>query len=197
MRMNLASLVPLLLALTLCSCASTSLKHTWKSPGYSNGPVQNVAVLTVDERVLLRQAFENRFVAQLKEHGQAALATFDLLSLPEIKADKQAAASRLSQAGADSVLVVRLMDRQTLDRQVRATPAAFVPEVNGFDTYDWHSYYSIAFTDMGTTWSSSRQDIFLDSSLYDLQTGKRLWADGGEIPGWIPPMKEDLKGSCF
>src|SRR5262249_54160419 len=94
------------LAALLCSCAATSVKNTWKSPEY-NGRVTKVAVLTVDDRGLLRRGFENRWVTQLRNQGLTAISTFDLLSLPEINQDKPAAAQRLRAAGCEAVLVMR------------------------------------------------------------------------------------------
>ncbi len=164
------------LTLCLCGCAATSMKQTWKSPTYHGGPVQKVAVLAVDERGLVRQGFENRFAWQLNEHGQSALVTHDLLGLSEIKADQQAATARVRQAGADSVLLVRLVDRATYDREVRATPEAYTVVVTGYESGTWYGYYSIAYMDMGTVWSNTKTGIYLDTSLFDLKSGQRLWS---------------------
>ena len=172
-------LSPLLLAaLALClgGCATSSIKQTWKAPGAS-GPVAKVAVIGVDERGLVRQGFENRFVRDFKAVGQEAVVTHDLMGLPEIKADKVAAAQRLRSAGADSVLIVRLVDQVSYDRQVRATAEREVETITGVgDYYGWYNYYEVAYTDFGVVWSSSEQKIHLDSSLFDLATGKRLWS---------------------
>jgi hypothetical protein len=169
-------LTPLVLAILLCSCASTSMEKTWKSPNYPGGPVQKVAVLAVSDQGMVRTGLENRLARSIRQQGQAALTTIALLSLPKIKADKAAAAARLRQEGADSILIVRLVDRETYDREVRATPAAFVPVTTGFETYGWYGYYDVAFTEMGVTYSSVNDYLVLDSSLFDLNTGKRLWS---------------------
>ena len=92
-----------LLAALLSSCVGTSLKQTWKSPDYHNGPVRNIAALAVDDRGYVRSAFESRFVLELRKHGISSFTTFDLLSLTEIKDDKAAAAERLRSARADWV----------------------------------------------------------------------------------------------
>jgi hypothetical protein len=177
MKYNPLSVIALAaLTVGLCGCGSTSLKQTWKSPTYTGGPVQKIAVLVVDERELYRQSIENHFAGLFNQKGQSALATQDLLSLPAIKADKQAAAARLREAGADSVLIVRLVDRATHANEVRATPARFTPTISGFESGDWYDYYSIAFMDMGTTWGNMKMEIYLDSGLYDLKSGQRLWS---------------------
>src|SRR6267378_7864603 len=161
-------------AIMLSSCAATSVTKTWKAPDYSGGPVRKLAVLAVEERGMYRQALENRFANQLKAGGQEAVVTHELLSLQNIEEDKQTAAERLKQAGADTTLTVHLVDTKTCAREIRATSAAFVPVV-GSDSYGWYDYYSVAFMDMGTVWNSLEQKVYLDTSLYDLSTGKRLW----------------------
>ena len=176
MKLSL-TLVTAVAALVLAGCATSSLKQSWKSPTYQGGPVKKVAVLAVVERGLLRQGFENRFVRDFRAQQQEAIFTYDLLSLPEIKADKAAAAARLRAAGADAVLVVRLVDQVSYDRQVRATSEHWVPTITGFGSnYGWYDYFDVAFMDMGTVWSSNRRKIYLDSSLHDLATGKPLWS---------------------
>ena len=162
-------------AILLSSCAATSVKETWKAPDYAGGPVRKLAILAVEERGMYRQALENRFANQLKAGGEEAVVTHDLLSLGEIKENKQAAAERVKGAGADSILIVRLVDMQTHTREIRATSAPFVPVVGGFDNYGWYDYYSVAFMDMGTVWGSLEHKVLLETSLFDLTTGKRLW----------------------
>src|SRR5262245_10154758 len=61
-----------IIAVLLSSCATTSIKSTWKSPDFNGAPVQKVAVLAVAERVSVRTALEHRFANQLGKAGQAA-----------------------------------------------------------------------------------------------------------------------------
>lgn len=174
---TLYSLIILMSAFCFGGCATSAIKQTWKSPAYQAGPVKKVAVIGVDERGLVRQGFENRFVRELKAHGQEAVVTHDLMGLPEIKADKLAAATRLRSAGADAVLIVRLVDKVSYDRQVRATAERQVESVTGMDDYyGWYNYYEVAYSDFGVIWSSSEQKVFLDSSLFELGKGSRVWS---------------------
>ena len=99
-----------------------------------------------------------------------------MLSLPAIKADKEAAAAKLRASGADSLLLVRLVSQTTSANQVRATSAYYVPTINGYDNADWYGCYSVAFMDMGTVWSNAKREVCLDTSLFDLKTGQRLWS---------------------
>jgi len=170
-----------LVATLLCSgCATSSVKKTWKAPDYKGGPVQKICVLAVDERGLVRKGFENRFVRDLEKEGQPAIVTHDALSLQEIKASKETAAAQMTGAGADSVLLVRLVDQTTYSHSTRATGERYVGVTTGFGSdygyYGWYDYYTVAFMDMGTVWSTTKQKLFFDASLYDLKTGRRLWS---------------------
>ena len=164
------------LTLWLCGCATNSVKRTWKSPAYEAGPPRKISVLAVDERGDVRAAFENRLVKELRASGQDAAVTYSLLDLPEIKSDKAVAAARLSETGADAILVVRLVDQATYSREVQATPELYVPVATGAGSYGWYDYYSVAFDNLGVVWGSTTQSIYLDCSLFDLKTGQRLWS---------------------
>ena len=163
------------LATLLCSCAATSVKKTWKSPDCTQ-PVGKMAVVTIEERGLLRQGFENRFVAQLTKAGASALVTYDLLSLPEIKADKRAAADRLLASGAEAILILRLTDVSSSYRESRAGSERYAPMLTGINNVGWYDYYSVAFMDMSSTYGNLKQTVYLETGVYDLKTEKRLWS---------------------
>jgi hypothetical protein len=168
-------------ALLLASCAATSLKQIWKAPEFAGSPAGRVAVLGVDERGLIRQGFENRFARQLQGRGQAAVVTYDLLSLPQIKEDRSAAAARLRETGADAILIVRLVDVATYAREMRTTNERYISGVTGIESYDWYNFYSVAFMDMGSTYGTLSQKVYLDVSLYSLDAGKRFWSCQAEL----------------
>lgn len=176
MKQYLQHLVFAVSALWLCGCATNTIKQSWKSPAYQSGQVQKIAVIAVDERGLVRQGFENRIVTDMRSHGQGSITTFNLLGLPEIKADKEAAATQLRNAGADAVFVIRLVDSVTYEHQVQATPSLYLPTIDGYAGYGWYDCYSVAFMNMGVVYSQTTRDIYLDSSLFDLKTGKRIWS---------------------
>jgi hypothetical protein len=163
------------LAALLYSCAATSLKKTWKAPDCQQA-VGKIAVLAIDDRGLVRQGFENRFVAQLTKAGAPAVVTYDLLSLAEIKQDKRAAAERFRLSGAEAVLILRLKDISSSYRESRAGNERYVPVITGVDSMGWYDYYSVGFMDMSSTYGTLKQTVYLETSLYDLKTEKRLWS---------------------
>lgn len=164
------------LAALLCSCASTSVKKTWKSPDYRGGPLGKVAVLAVTDRVLLRQGFENRLVTQIRASGAPAIVTHDQLSLPQINENKQAAATQLRNAGAEGVVIMRLMNVDTSYREFRHGEERYAENITGFGSDPWYDYYTVAYTDMTATYGSLKQKVYLETALFDLKTNKRVWS---------------------
>jgi hypothetical protein len=162
-------------AVLLCACAATKVQNTWKSPNCPQ-PVGKIAVLAIEERGLVREGFENRFVRQLAQTGAPAVVTFDLLSLPDIKEDKRAAAERFRATGAQTVLIVRLAGKASSYHESRAGDERYVGTVTGIDTMGWYDYYSVAFMDMSPTYGNLKQTAYIEANLYDLTTEKRLWS---------------------
>jgi len=144
--------------------------------------VGTVAVLTVEERGMIRSGMENRFARELRRAGQPVVRTCDFLSLSEIDGDKQAAAARLREAGAQTVLITRLVTSEMQARSLRAGDERYAPVTTGFGTgmpygpYDWYGYYTVAFQDMSTVWSSQSRRVYIETSLFDLAEGQRLWS---------------------
>ncbi len=165
-----------MLAVLLCSCATTSVQKTWKSPAYTGGPVKKLAVLAVADNALVRPQLEGRLARDIGERGQPVTTTYKLLTLPQIKEDKAAAVAALREQGADYILIVRLLDETTYNRQVTAAPGAFSSGASDYAGYGWYGYYDMSFMDMSMTYSSTRQHLVLDSSLFDLNTNQRVWS---------------------
>jgi hypothetical protein len=162
------------LATWLCGCAATRVETTWKAPDCPQ-PVGKIAVLAIEERGLVREGFENRFVRQLRKTGASAVVTFDLLSLPDIKEDKRAAAERFRSTGAQTVLILRLAGKASSYHESRAGNEHYVGTVSGIDNLGWYDYYSVAFMDMSPTYGNLKQTVYVDAGLFDLNTEKRLW----------------------
>lgn len=173
MNVRLRHVSVVTLAALLCSCAATSLESTWKSPDYHGGPVRKIAVLAVGDLSDYRPMFEGQFVAQLQQQGQPACNTMDFLALPEIKADKQAAAAKVRTLGADSVLVVRLVDSVHRSALVPATRTTVTTDSGKMGCFD---YVAVYVSGPGGMQTSLKLDVYLETSLYDLQSEKKIWS---------------------
>ena len=166
--MKILSIAVAALTLAFCGCASSSVKQTWKSPSYNGGPVEKVAVLVMTGRDFYRQAIENHFAALLNGQGQSAFITHNLFTPSAAKADREAAAARLRQSGADSVLVVRLVDSATYSQQARGGAPEFTSSPG--EIYSYLGMRSDA------SWNSFQTDVYIESTLYKLTSGERLWS---------------------
>lgn len=61
---------PVLAALLLASCASSTFTQTWKDPGYASRPVQRVLVIGITLRdEALQASFENALALELRLRG--------------------------------------------------------------------------------------------------------------------------------
>lgn len=171
----LLSLLPAcVLAAMLGGCAATKIENTWKAPDCPQ-PVGKIAVLAIEERGLVRQGFENRLAGLLNQHGGSAVVTYDLLSLPDIKENQQAAAERFRATGAQAVLILRLAGSGGKYHESRAGNERYAATLTGMEYTGWYNYYSVGFVDMGVTYGSSRQEVYVEAGLFDLNTEKRLW----------------------
>lgn len=162
------------LAVLLGACATTKLQNTWKAPDCPQ-PVGKIAVLAIEERGLVREGFENRLVRLLKKTDAPAVVTYDLLSLPDIKENKQAAAERFRATGAQTVLIMRLAGSGGSYHESRAGNERYAATVTGIESMGWYDYYSVGFVDMGVTYGNTKQVVYIEVGLYDLNTEKRLW----------------------
>ena len=184
MKYSFAATLLALCAILLCSCTATSsVRKTWKSPDYTAGPVSSVAVLAVTDRGMVRTGLENRFANELERTGQVVVRTHEVLSLGEIKEDQETAATRLLKEGARAVLITRLITSEADAYSVRVGNERYAPVTTGFSPglpyyggYAWGGYYSLAFQDMGTVWSSQNERVYLETSVFDLSDGKLLWS---------------------
>jgi len=179
MKTKLRHLCLCALAVLLCSCAATSVKNTWKAPN-SQRPTGKIAVLTIDERRDLRIGFENRFATYLERGGTPALTTFNLLSLGQIKQDKQAAAERFTADGAGSILILRLKGVGSSYRETQPGGERYTSTITGWETTGWYDYFSVGYMDMSPTYGNEKLSVVLETSLYDLKTEKRLWSGVSE-----------------
>jgi len=128
--------VTTVLLATLCGCATSELTNTWKDPQYRGGPVKRIMVVGISNQTSVRRTFEDTFAEILKANGVAAVASHTLIA-----EDGQIAEERLraavDQAGADSVLITRMVERQT-DTAVTAPP----PPIGAYRRVGYSGYYS-------------------------------------------------------
>jgi len=163
------------LSLLFCSCSTTSLQQTWKSADFHGSTFKKIAVITVDERALVRETFEGQTATQLEARDQAALRVNELMTIAEMKPNKERAAERLRQAGADAVLIQRLVSRESAGAGVNKAGA---PPLPSFDSgsLGWFDYYFVTVPRPTVLSTDLTQDFYIESNLFDLGSERRLWS---------------------
>jgi hypothetical protein len=163
------------IALLVCSCAGTSLKKSWKSADFHGGQFKKIAVLTVDDRSEVRVILEGQLATQLEARGQAALRVNELMTVAEIKESKERAAERLRLAGADAILIQRLIGRESVGRGATKAGAPATPSFSS-GSLGWFDYYCIVIPAPTIGSADLTQDFDIESSLHDLASEKRVWS---------------------
>ena len=70
---------------------------------------------------------------------------------------------------------MRLAGSAASYHESRAGNEQYAPTITGIESMGWYDYYSLGFVDMGVTYGSSKQTVYVEAGLYDLSTEKRLW----------------------
>jgi hypothetical protein len=153
------------------------VKSTWKSPDYHGELPKQVAVVADEDRMMVRVALENRFVNQLTAASQPAFATAS--SYPDLAAarkNKEATIAQLRTAGAEAILITRLVSRDAYAAKAQQQfTGQYVALTVTPGSEEWDASVGSYATYSGVPRSDDRTYLLLDTSLYDLNTGKRIW----------------------
>jgi hypothetical protein len=158
-KMVLCCLLMGIALLMLSSCApTTKVNAAWKNENYQ-GPIRKITVIGASEKQAVRNLFEDEFVRELKARGTDALARYTVLPREQL-ADKEKAAAKIKSLGADTVLIVRLVDRKTVQTSVPGQPYV-VP----YYYTAWSSYYGQIVT---LVYTYQDDYAYVETNLYDL-----------------------------
>ncbi|HEX7811669.1 MAG TPA: hypothetical protein VF460_07150 [Burkholderiales bacterium] len=134
----------LLVAAGLYACASTTLDNSWRDPKYSGGPVTKVLVTGISNQASVRRAFEETFAQALTQAGVKAVTSHSLIP-QDGQIEEDILKNAVEQAGADGVLITRMVGRQT---DIAMTPTPVAPSAYGmrghytqFYATSWNGYY--------------------------------------------------------
>jgi len=160
--------------LSICSFVLTSCAapQTWKDEAYQ-GNAQNIVVIMVARTQHLRNLFEGRFVAELRDRGTSATQSHKIITFEQLK-DKELVKSKIKNSEADTVLISRLLDSKTIEAY-QPGHIHGVPIGHSF----WGSYYEIASVDYGYTVDT--EVAYIETNLYDVKTEKLIWSTRSQI----------------
>ena len=163
----------LTLAVLVClaACATTTFTSTWKSPDVQGlSPVgKTVAAVFVSKDESKRRAGEDALAAALSKRGAHGVAAYTILP-DEARMDSEAARAKLKAAGANGVVVMRVVGK---DQQITYTPGYAGPSYYGgfgpYWGYGWGSVYEPGYLQTDTL-------VSVETLVYSLDRDKLLWA---------------------
>ena len=154
----------------LASCAGTKLVAEWKDDAYQGYPT-TIFVVGLSTEYGPRTLVEDEFVRQLKARGNDAVASNTVLPGEE-KPEKEAVLAKVQEQGADVIIVVKFLKKETGDTH---TPLRRYGVPQGFDT-SWDSYSGVS-TDVGVRDVSYDVDVItMETAVYQTATRKPIWS---------------------
>jgi len=162
------------------SCATTPLTAGWRGESYT-GPVKKMVVISVSNKPVIRNLFEDECVRELKARGTDAVASYTVLPIDQL-ANKEAVQSKVRELGADAVLMTRLVDTKSVQTYV---PGQVYVMPNYY--YGWSGYYGNVFATPGYTVQD--EYAFLETNVYDVKTEQLIWSARSET--WMSDNDQD------
>ncbi len=176
----------LLLVLTTASsgCSSTKIMEVWKDDAFQGGRFRKVLVITAANTATVRRSCESEFVRLLRNHGINAVESFSLLPDESMNDSsfRDSVVATIQEQGIDAVLMTRSIGTRTSAQSIPGITVSVAP----FSSYGaWTSYYGASYTFpasppsvQGVTYE--RTYIIMETSLFDVKTGKPVWSARSE-----------------
>ena len=150
------------------SCATTKMTDTWKDDTYK-GTIRKVVVIGIFKEPDTRKIFEDEFADRLKARGLDATASHKIVSGDEMP-DKDVVIGKIRKSGADTVLVTRVVDTETVKTFVPGQAYA-VPSYYGY----YGGYYSYSYN-YRPGYTETEGYAYLETNLYNVGDEKLIWS---------------------
>jgi hypothetical protein len=151
----------------IAACSGTKITRTNVNPEFKGNPVSNILVIAIADKPKVREAFENKFVQQLKASGISAVSSVATIPMPpDLKLKKEDILNVVKKYNNDAVIITFL--KSVKDKDVRTRDAVSLTS--------FYSYYGFAFGYAGQPhYSSINTNVFLETRLYDVKTEQLMW----------------------
>jgi hypothetical protein len=150
-------------AAVLAACSATRLKTSWRDPRVTEIRFRKIVVFVVAKDEALRRSGEHELCERITT--APCVPAFAVVPDDEV-ADTAKVKGRVTDAGFDGAVVLRLVGRRVQQTYVPPTPA---PTMWGFYGTAWPMAYDPGYV---------RQDDLVDveTCIYSVQEGRLLWA---------------------
>lgn len=181
----LLSSTVLLALLNSCAGPSTIVTATWEKPDVQQ-QYDDILVASLVSTVSSRAAIEQNIVEALREKGVDASSSIDVIPPRFIEDEdkKQQIVSTIRDNGADAILTVALIEKDTETRYVPGSGAyAPYPYYGYYGSFlGYYNYWGPRFYDSG--YYSEYKVYYMETNLYDAQTDDLVWSAQSETTDW-------------
>ncbi len=172
---------PVLLALALASCATTTFESTWRSPDSRPISLAGKKILTLfpEESEGTRRAAEDALAREVSARGAQGVPGYSVLSGDELK-DKTAAKAELEREGIAGIVVMKKVgEKQEL---------GYVP---GAERHFWGGAWGAGWS---TGYVTTDTVVRVETRVFSLERDELLWAGISETlnPSKLEPFIEEL-----
>ena len=160
--------------LLLPACQTTEILNTWRDEPQTEKFSKVLVIAVLKERVY-RDLLEQKLVTALMAEGINAEAASKLFPEADVM-DEAMTDTAMQQAGADSVMVIRLVDTR---KEVVYTPGTtYVPGgYGGRYSMGYYGYYGGGYTVVSTPGYSTEYNISTaETTVFSATSNKRVWS---------------------
>ena len=153
-------------------CASTQLTNVWRDPSYTGGPLKNILVMGVSQEAGVRRIFEDEFAAKLNSVGVHAVASY-LLIPQDGPADRATLDAAIAKAGADGVLITRLL---RVERHSQYAPGSVIAVPAVGYRRNFHGYYTSTWVQYAPPQRFDYDIVVLETNLWQPKKDRLVWS---------------------
>ncbi len=182
MRIHLRSVLVVAAAFTMCACATTNIRSTWKAPDAKPivlAPGTKVVAMVISPNESTRRAAETILASELDKRGLEGIPAFNVVPTAALK-DKEQARSLIESSGAAGIVVMRVTGQK---QELTGSGPTYGGFWGGYYGMGWAAAYSPGYLRTDTT-------VYIETLVYDLKNDKLIWASQSDTLN--PQKAEDL-----
>lgn len=155
----------------LSGCATTTLVSTWEDPTYTQ-KIDKILVLGMSKNEGIRTQYEHTLASAITAQGAQAMPAAAYLP-SDAEPTRKSVEEAIAGKGFDTVLVTRLISSTTEQRYVPGTPyVAPAPYYHGFYDYYLNTFPMV----YSPGYIVNDKVVNLETNVYDIESGKLVWA---------------------
>jgi hypothetical protein len=179
MRYIRTLLILLVVAVLFQGCYSTSVSASWMSEKHHPRNFKKLLVIGMSTNVAARATFEDELVYFMRLKGINAISASSVLPPDRsvVSEAPEAQKKRLLDGGYDGVFAISLLEKNNTTKYVSGTTTYAPMSFYGGYYGSFYSYYPHMYSNVYQPgYYAASQEIILNSSLFDAETGDLLWS---------------------